>query len=171
MEIEKIVSAAEPKPGADARKGDVQVVIFTLGAESYGVEIGDVWEINTMQPITHIPRAPEAVEGVMNLRGEIVPVMDLRKRLGLPPKADDRSTRIMVVQAQESRLGLIVDDVREVLRIGQEAIEPPGQVSSLIDDEFLWGIAKQAAQLVVLLDLKRLLSRQEQEEIDELQPA
>jgi purine-binding chemotaxis protein CheW len=145
------------------------LVIFTLDTEHYGVDISEVWEINTMLEITRIPQAPDFIEGVINLRGQIVPIMDLRKRLGLPAKAYDRDSRIMVIQTAGNRLGLIVDSVREVVKVPQDVIEPPSQLTSLIEDSYLRGIAKQEEYLIVLLDVQRLLDDQEHRAVGKLQ--
>jgi purine-binding chemotaxis protein CheW len=145
------------------------LVIFTLGSENYGVDISEVWEINTMLDITRIPQSPDFIEGVINLRGQIVPVMDLRKRLGLAAKSYDRDTRIMVIQTLGNRLGLIVDSVREVVKVSQDVIEPPSQLTTLIEDNYLRGIAKQENYLIILLDVHRLLNENEQQEIEEIQ--
>lgn len=145
------------------------LVIFTLGSENYGVDISEVWEINTMLDITRIPQSPDFIEGVINLRGQIVPVMDLRKRLGLAAKSYDRDTRIMVIQTLGNRLGLIVDSVREVVKVSQDVIEPPSQLTTLIEDNYLRGIAKLESYLIILLDVHRLLNENEQQEIEEIQ--
>ncbi len=152
------------------RAAEKQVVVFSLADEHYAVDIGEVWEINTVPEITRIPRAPQFIEGVINLRGEIVPIMDLRKRLGLPARPHDRETRIMVVQSVHNRLGLIVDSVREVMKIPEDAIEPVGQFGALIDEAFLRGIVKQEERLVILLDMQALLDSREQDELTQLQP-
>ena len=105
---------------------------------------------------------------MINLRGQIVPVMDLRKRLGLPTRTYDRDTRIMVIQTKGNRLGLIVDSVREVVKLSQDVIEPPSQLTTLIEDNFLRGIAKQEQYLIILLDVHRLLDESEQVGLGEL---
>lgn len=147
------------------------LVIFSLDNEHYGVDISEVWEINTMLDITRIPQAPDFIEGVINLRGQIVPVMDLRKRLGLPARTYGRTTRIMVIQTIGNRLGLIVDSVREVVKIPQDVIEPPSQLTTLIEDSYLRGIAKQEGYLIILLDVHRLLNETEKEEFEEMNAA
>lgn len=164
--LEQLRHTTQAVPNEDQEE---QVVIFTLGDEHYAVNIGDVWEINTMQEITRIPRAPDFIEGVINLRGEIIPVMDLRKRLGLPPRAANKNTRIMVVQSVHNRLGLIVDGVREVMKIRHSAVEPVSQFGTLIDEEFLRGIAKQDECLIILLDMQALLTDNEQDELGNVQ--
>lgn len=156
------------KQTAASLAAEEHLVIFTLDTEHYGVDISEVWEINTMLEITRIPQAPVFIEGVINLRGQIVPVMDLRKRLGLPARAYDRDTRIMVIQTKGNRLGLIVDSVREVVKVSQDVIEPPSQLTTLIEDNFLRGIAKQERYLIILLDVHRLLDESEQLEVEEV---
>lgn len=152
-----------------ALQAEEHLVIFTLDTEHYGVDISEVWEINTMLEITRIPQAPDFIEGVINLRGQIVPIMDLRKRLALPAKSYDRDTRIMVIQTAGNRLGLIVDSVREVVKVPQDVIEPPSQLTSLVEDSYLRGIAKQEQYLIVLLDVQRLLDDQETRAVGQLQ--
>jgi len=142
------------------------LVIFTLGDEYYAVDIGSVWEINTMQRITHVPRSPHFIEGVINLRGEIIPVMDLRKRLGLAASAHDRNSRIMVTQTTHNRLGLIVDSVQEVLKIPGNVIKPSTDLGTMIDEEFVRGVAQKDDRLIVLIDLQRLLDEDEQGTLD-----
>lgn len=154
--------AAPPPP-------EEHLVVFTLEDECYAVDIGDVWEINTMQKITRVPRAPHFIEGVLNLRGEIIPVMDLRKRLGLEARPYDRSSRIMVAQSAHNRLGLIVDSVREVLKIPCSVVKPATELGVLIDEAFVRGVAQKDEQLIVLIDLQRLLDDDEQETLDLLE--
>ncbi len=162
----KIYGAHQQKTATLPR--EEHLVIFTLDNEHYGVEISEVWEINTMLDITRIPQAPDFIEGVINLRGQIVPVMDLRKRLGLPARAYGRDTRIMVIQTMGNRLGLIVDSVREVVKVPQDVIEPPSQLTTLIADTYLRGIAKQERYLIILLDVHRLLNESEKHEFEEI---
>lgn len=150
-------------------QGEEHLVLFTLGDECYAVDIGDIWEINTMQKITWVPRVPSFIEGVINLRGEIIPVMDLRKRLGLPSRAPDRSTRIMVTETAHNRVGLIVDSVREVLKLSGAVIKPASELGMLIDEKFVRGVAQKDEQLVVLIDLKRLLDEDEAERLGEIE--
>lgn len=147
-----------------AAQEEEHLVVFKLAGESYGVDIGQVWEINEMQAITQVPQAPHFVEGVINLRGQITPVMDLRKRLGLPSRAHDRQTRIMVVQGGSQRLGLIVDSVHEVLTVPAEAVEPPSQLVTPVQEGFLRGIAKWEDRLIILFDLAQVLALQSEDQ-------
>lgn len=151
--------------GFDAE--EVQLVVFELADESYGVEISRVQDINRMQEITEIPHAPESVVGVINLRGRVIPVVDLRTRFGMPSAEHTKSTRIVVVQMGEEPIGMIVDAVSQVLRIPTKVIEPPSPVLASLDSRYLLGIAKLEEELVVLLDLDYVLSKDEQEFISE----
>jgi purine-binding chemotaxis protein CheW len=140
-----------------------QLVVFGLASELYGVEIGRVQEIIRMQAITEVPRAPQFVEGVINLRGGIIPVVDLRKRFGMSNDAHDKDTRIVVVEMGGQRVGLVVDRVSEVLRVPKSDIEPPSALVTTVDSAYLRAIAKLEDQLVILLDLDRVLNIDERE--------
>ncbi|MBE3598856.1 MAG: chemotaxis protein CheW [Limnochordaceae bacterium] len=146
-----------------------QLVVFQLGPESYGVEIGWVREIIMLQDVTRVPGAPDFVEGVINLRGHVIPVIDLRKRFALPASSDPRRTRIMVVDVSPHALGLVVDAVNEVLRVQERAIEPAGSVLAGIDSAFVSGVAKLEGRLVILLDLEKLLKASEVKALDQVQ--
>ncbi len=137
-----------------------QFVIFKLGEESYGVDIGSVREIITMRPITRVPKAPSYVEGVINLRGRVIPVIDLRFRLGLESAEARHSARIVVVEVQSNTVGMIVDGVSEVLRISPEDIQVvPSSIVSGVDSAFLMGVAKLENRLVILLSLEEVLEK------------
>ncbi|MAT42918.1 MAG: chemotaxis protein CheW [Anaerolineaceae bacterium] len=142
-----------------------QLVVFELADENYGLDITTVESIIKMQPITKMPHAPKFVEGITNLRGMVVPVMDLRRRFGLESKQEDRETRIVVSNMGGMQVGIIVDAVSQVLRIQDEAIEPPPPMSTTINSAFIMGIAKLENQLVILLDLEKVLSVEEQEKL------
>ncbi|HBK61332.1 MAG TPA: chemotaxis protein CheW [Firmicutes bacterium] len=147
---------------------EMQLVVFELGDESYGVDISRVQDINRMQEITEIPHAPESVVGVINLRGRVIPVIDLRKRFGLSAAPNTKDTRIVVVHMEHNLIGMIVDAVSKVLRIPADIVEPPSPVLASIDSSYLRGIAKLDDNLVVLLDLDFVLSRHEHEAINEV---
>ena len=147
---------------------EMQLVVFELGDESYGVDISRVQDINRMQEITEIPHAPESVVGVINLRGRVIPVIDLRKRFGLPDAVHTKDTRIVVVHLEGNLIGVIVDAVSQVLRIPADIVEPPSPVLAGVDSKYLRGIAKLDDKLVILLDLDFVLSRREQEAISEV---
>ena len=143
-----------------------QLVVFPLGAELYGVEISRVHEIIRLQSVTKVPRAPSFVEGVINLRGKVIPVVDLRRRFGLPTSDHTRASRIVVVEIGDQVVGIIVDGVSEVLRVNTATVEPPSPVVAGIDSEYLHGIAKLSDRLVILLDLDRILARDERRALE-----
>jgi len=136
---------------------EMQLVVFDLASESYGVDISTVREIIRMQAITRVPGAPQYVEGIINLRGQVIPVVDLRKRLDLKAGEQTGNSRIVWVTINEHDVGVIVDAVTEVLRIPIDSIEPPMEMVSSIDTDFVRGIAKLENRLIILLDLSKAL--------------
>ena len=143
------------------QQAEQQLVVFDLALEAYGVDIGAVREIIRMQDITEVPRTPEFVEGIINLRGKVIPVVDLRKRFGLPVSERTKDNRIVVVDIGGQDIGVIVDAVAEVLRVAADAVEPPSVVITSAESVYLLGIAKLEDRLIILLDLERVLSVQE----------
>ncbi|MCX7667746.1 MAG: chemotaxis protein CheW [Atribacterota bacterium] len=147
---------------------ELQLVAFQLGEESYGVDIAQVQEIIRMQPVTKVPGAPTFVEGVINLRGRVIPVLDLRKRFNLPARQDTKDTRIVVVEVPPHTVGMIVDAVDEVLRISEDKVEPPSPFIASIDTEYLRGVGKLEGKLLILLDLSKVLSKEEKNALEDL---
>ncbi len=139
------------------RMTEQQLVLFDLASEHYAIDSMNVREIIRMQAITKIPGAPASVEGVINLRGKVTPVMDLRKRLGLEVGQESKETRIVVVDVEGQDVGLIVDGVSEVLRIPVSVIEPTSTIVSPEEADYILGVAKLQTKLVILLDIGRLL--------------
>jgi purine-binding chemotaxis protein CheW len=139
-----------------------QVVVLELAGEAYGVEIGRVQEIIRMQPITRVPNVPAFIEGVTNLRGRVIPVLDLRRRFGLAATPPTRQSRIVVAELGSHAVGLIVDGVSEVLRVPADAVEPPSALVTTAESTYLRGVAKLEDRLVLLLDLTRILTSSEQ---------
>lgn len=161
--VDPPAAAVVPSAGPGRGEGDAerQVVVLHLGEEQYGVEIGRVHEIIRPQPITRVPRAPSFVEGVINLRGRVIPVLDLRRRFGMPAHPHTQATRIVVTELSDQVVGIMVDGVTEVLRVPDAAIEPPTAVVAGLDAEYLQGIAKLEDGLVILLDVDRVLGKEE----------
>lgn len=152
-------------------EGILQIVDFELASENYGVAISDVHEIIRMVEVTKIPKAKQFIEGVINLRGRIIPIIDLRKRFGLESKAVDHEKRIIVVRVDDQTVGMIVDAVSEVLQISPSQIEGVSSlVSSQVDTEFISGIAKVDNRLIILLDLGRVLTAKERTELKSFEP-
>jgi purine-binding chemotaxis protein CheW len=142
-----------------------QFVEFKLGEEEYGVDILQVKTIERMMSITRVPKAPQFVEGVINLRGEIVPVIDLKKRFDLPISRETDNTRIIIVTVDDITVGMIVDSANEVIQLSQDAIEPAPSIIGGIDSDFLEGVGKMDGKLLIILDLSKILKSNE---IDQL---
>ena len=141
----------------DTAQAERQLVVFDLAAEAYGVDISTVREIIRMQTITRMPRTPDYVEGVINLRGKVTPVVDLRKRFGLDEGEESVAKRIIVVDTGERSMGFVVDGVSEVLRIPSASVEPPSSVVMGVDSNYMVGIVKLPDRLISLLDLERVM--------------
>ncbi len=140
----------------------LQLVTFHIGEEEFGVEILKVQEIIRTMAITRVPKAPVFVEGVINLRGKVIPIVDLRKRFGMAAQKHDKHTRIIVIEINAVIIGFVVDSVSEVLRIPSGTVEPPPPIISGIESEYISGVGKLPDRLLILLDLDRLLSKGEQ---------
>lgn len=143
----------------------VHLVSFSLGKENYGVDIMRIREIIRTVEITKVPRAPEFIEGVINLRGSVIPVVNLRTRIKLPRKEYDKSTRIIVLELKEVVIGFIVDEVKEVLRIPQSVISPPPVLTVGKNVEYITAVAKLENCLIILIEPERLLSGTELEKL------
>ncbi|NTU59464.1 MAG: chemotaxis protein CheW [Deltaproteobacteria bacterium] len=152
---------------ADRDQELLQLVTFHVGSEEFGVNILEVREINRMMEITRVPHAPPFVEGVINLRGQVIPVVDLRSRFGLPPGERDKSTRIVVVELPGKVVGFLVDSVSEVLRVSSALVEPPPSIAGGVDSVYIRGVVKLEDRLLILLDMQKLLSRGEEKELEE----
>lgn len=146
----------------DRSKEEVQLVVFKIGEEEFGVEINQVREIVKLVSITRMPKAPIFIEGVVNLRGQIITVIDLAKRLDLPSLGRTDSTRIMVVEVGDDTVGMIVDSVSEVLRLSADNIEDtPSLIETEVHEQYLRGVGKSDDRLLILLDLNEVLSTEE----------
>ncbi len=146
-----------------------QLVSFVIESEEFGVDILKVQEIIRTVEITRVPKSPDFVEGVINLRGKIVPVIDLRKRFGIVRKERDNETRIIVVELVDKVVGFLVDKVKEVIRVEKSIIEPPPELTTNISTNYITGVAKLEDRLLILLDLDRVLSSDEQERLTEVE--
>jgi purine-binding chemotaxis protein CheW len=146
----------------------LQLVTFKLGNEEFGVDILKVQEINRMMDITRIPNAPPFIEGVINLRGKIIPIVDLRKKLGFNGGngQSEKTTRIIVVELDGLVLGFIVDSVSEVLRIPENTIEPPPSIVGGVESDYIEGVGKLDNRLLILLELKKLFSSTDRKDIE-----
>ncbi|MCX6081230.1 MAG: chemotaxis protein CheW [Chloroflexi bacterium] len=145
-----------------------QLVVFDLAGESYGINIAAVESIIKMQTITQLPQAPVYVKGVTNLRGSVLPVIDLRTRFGLDVREIVRETRIIIIMMGAIKVGVVVDAVSEVLRVPEESIEPLPALVSSVNTIFLKGIVHLVDRLIILLDLGKVLDIGEQKALAQL---
>ena len=145
-----------------------QLVVFELSNEFYGVDISVVESIIKMQSITQLPQTPDYVMGVTNLRGSVLPVINLRTRFGMEEREDTRKTRIIIVTMGDIKVGVVVDEVSEVLRVSDESIEPLPPMVSTVNSVFLKGIIRLEDRLVILLDPGKVLNTEEQRSLEAL---
>jgi purine-binding chemotaxis protein CheW len=134
----------------------VQVVSFKLGQEEFGIDILKVQEINRMGEITKVPQAPFYCEGIINLRGEVIPVINLRKKFDMDEREWDKNTRILVCDVNENVIGMIVDSVDEVLKIPHSTIEPTPDIVASVNSDYISGIAKLEDRLLIFLDVSKI---------------
>jgi Chemotaxis signal transduction protein len=147
-------------------KGDIiQLVTFHLGQEEFGIDILKVREIIRPMAITMVPRSAHFIEGVINLRGRVIPIVNLRRRFGMQPKEFDSQTRIIDIELGEIIVGFIVDSVAEVLRIPANTVEDPPAIISGIQSDYVRGVGKVDDRLLILLDLDKLVAS---EDVDSL---
>ncbi len=155
--------------GSQTNEAIYQLVSFVIENEEFGVDILKVQEIIRTVEITRVPKSPTFVEGVINLRGKIVPVIDLRKKFGIDRRELDNETRIIVVELTDKVVGFLVDKVKEVIRVEKSIIEPPPELTTSISTNYITGVAKLQDRLLILLDLDRVLSSDEQERLAEVE--
>ncbi len=144
---------------------DKKVIVFQLKDEEYAVSVQQVGSIERMQPITRVPQTADFVKGVINLRGVVTPIIDLRARFGIEASEMSESTRIIIVYLDDMEVGLIVDAANDVIDIPEDAIEPAPEVVGTVDADYIDGVAKLDNRLLILLNLPKVLSK---EEINEL---
>lgn len=144
----------------------MKVIVFQIGNEEYAVPVDQVGSIERLQPITRVPRTANFVKGIINLRGVVIPVIDLRLRFGMEEASYTESTRIIIIHLDQVEVGLIVDVANDVIDLHEEMIEPTPEVVGTVDVDYILGVAKLEKRLLILLDLQKVLST---EEIDQLQ--
>jgi len=144
---------------------EIQVACFRLGDDLYAVDIMRIREIIRPQKLTLLPRTPAFVEGIINLRGAVIPVIDMRRRFGLPPRPIVHTSRLLIVTIAEQLIGLVVDDVTEVLTVPVRDIKPPPKVAGGVGAEYLIGICLAKESLIILLNLDRILTDSEADEL------
>ena len=151
--------AEEVLEGIGDEPDELQLVTFTIG-EQYGVPISQVQEIIRIGNITRVPNSLPYMEGVINLRGRVLPVLNLRKRLKLPEKDISQESRIVVVEASTKTLGLLVDAVSHVIKVSPEIVEKAPEEVLEVDSDYITGVCKLKNSLVILIDLERLIRRE-----------
>ena len=145
-----------------------QLINFAMGDEDYGVNIQTVKEVIRHKEITRLPKAPAFVKGVINLRGDIIPIIDLRERFGMEQKDYTDMTRVIVVEVAGRSIGMVVDSVSHVLRLEQAEIEPPPPCVGKVSEEYISGVGKVADKLIVLLNIDNILSSKEKIELEKV---
>jgi purine-binding chemotaxis protein CheW len=146
---------------------ELQLVTFRLASEEYGLPITKVQEINRLLPVTILPQTPSFMEGIINLRGRIIPVIDLRKRFNLPITDHNDDTRIIVVEINGQTVGVTVDAVTEVVRLSTADVEAP-PASTIVDCQYINGVGKMNGRLIILLDIDQVLTAQEEIAVKQL---
>ncbi|MFD1171901.1 chemotaxis protein CheW [Oceanobacillus picturae] len=142
-----------------------KVIIFQLQNEEYAVSVQQVGAIERVLPITRVPQTADFVKGVINLRGVVTPVIDLRVRFNLEATEYNESTRIIIINLEDMEVGLIVDAANDVMDISEEAIEPPPEVIGTVDVDYIEGVVKMEDRLFILLDLKKVLTVDQMKEL------
>ena len=140
------------------------LVTFRLGSGEYAIDIMQAKEIIKMEKITLIPNAPDFVEGVINLRGNIIPIIDLKKRFNLEETEGDKNTGIIIVKIEDVDMGIIIDSISKVVSISNSDIQPPPPMLSGIGQKYIKGVGKLEDKLLVVLDLEKLFTTDEEEE-------
>jgi len=147
---------------------EIQVACFRLMDDLYAVDIMRIKEIIRPQKLTYLPKSPDFIDGVINLRGAVIPVVDLRKRFDMPERETGAATRLLIVRLSGQTLGLVVDDVTEVITVPVKDIKPPPAVSAGVIADYLLGVCLAGEVLVMLLDIDRILSNHEVSAIESL---
>jgi purine-binding chemotaxis protein CheW len=153
----------------EQKRARIQVIVFRLEQDQFAVPIDQVWHVERLaeQTITWVPRGPAFLEGVFNVRGQVIPVLDLKKRLGMPAGERAPRARILIVEMQDQRVGLIVDAVSDILWFATDRIEPPPPMVAQISGVFVQGVVREEERLLIVLDLREVLSPGEREELRE----
>lgn len=149
-----------------ASGASAQHLTFNLADEEYGVDILSVREIRGWSPVTRIPQAPPYVLGVINLRGAIVPILDMRIRFGLQAVERDRNAVTIIVAINERNFGIVVDNVSDVVSIGSDQVQPVPDMGAVIDTRYLRGLVRQGDRMVLLLDIDKLMKPDDMESLN-----
>ena len=151
-------------------EGDLtQLISFEVGNEEYGLDILGVKEVIRIREITRLPKAPSFVKGIINLRGDVIPISDLRDKFGLENQEYTDMTRVIVVDVDEKLVGMVVDAASQVVRIPADQIEPPPPIAGGLSTEYIRGVGKLDERLVILLNIDRILTQEEKIELVEME--
>jgi len=145
-----------------------QLVKFLVGDETFGIGITDIFQIIKPQEIFKVPNTPPFIEGLLNLRGKVLTVFNLRKRFNMPDKENDDSTKIIIISQNDLLLGFIVDSVTEIVRVPEEDIVPTPPTLSTFDKRFISGVAKLDEKLILLLNLEKVLTPDEEQQVKDI---
>lgn len=148
---------------------EIKVIVFRLKDEEYGVEVNQVKSIERLEHITRVPRTPHFIKGVINMRGIVTPIVDLRRRFGIEEAEYNEATRVIIVAVDEIEVGLIVDSANDVIDIPINAIEPPPEVVGGIEAVYLRGVAKLDRRLLILLNLDKVLNTDEIKQLENIE--
>ncbi len=146
-----------------------QYVIFKLCGEEYGVEISNVQEITEYTQATKVPNVPDFIEGIINLRGNITPIISLKKRFNLEENEMSENNRIIIINLKDKHIGFIVDDASQVITMDEKQIENPPDILTGIDRQYITGIGKVEEKIIIMLDLEKILTEEEKQEIKEME--
>ena len=155
-------------PAAD-RPGQRELLTFTLGRESYAIDILKVQEIRGYEAPTRIANAPDFIKGVINLRGHIVPIVDLRVKLGVGEARYDNATVVIILNILKRVVGVVVDGVSDVITLASESIKPAPEFGSSLDTQYIVGLASVGEELLILVDIERLMGSRDMALVDEAQ--
>lgn len=147
---------------------EIQLAVFKVGGEKYALDIMRIKEIQRHQVVTRIPKAPEFIEGVINLRGAVIPIVDMRKRLDLAVTEVTKKTRIVIANVSGKIVGILVDEVNEVIRVNRNDIGAPPPLARGIESEYIVGVVKRKDELLLLLDFDKILTTEERVRFAEL---
>ncbi|MFW5971996.1 MAG: chemotaxis protein CheW [Bacillota bacterium] len=164
-----MLSNFKNKKNKSIQKNELQFIVFSLMGEKFGVDVKQIKQIIPTTEYTHIPNSPEFIRGVINLRGEIIPIVDLRRRLSLDEDEVDDDAKIIIVELQNNSIGMQVDSVSEMIRIYEDDISAPPKIVKGINSQYLKGVGKVNDKLLILIDLNKILTNQEVEELDKLE--
>ena len=160
-----------PVDKKETSEEQIQLACFKVGEEKDALDILKIREITRSQTITKIPKAPEFIEGVINIRGAFIPVVDMRKRFGFPSKKNDRNTRVIIAAIAGRIVGIQVDEAKEVVWISRKEVKPPPKILKGSASEYLEGICRIGDEILMFLDFERILSTKEKIKLDEVKKA